>query len=351
MELRINEVIKLVEGATKQEADESLKIHHISPIDEAKEGSLSFLYNSKYNHYLYSTKASAVMVSKDFVPENNKHPYLIFVDDVYTRLISLLERFNHVNANKKGIEEPVFIGSKAEIGEGVYLGAFSYIGAGAKIGKGVKIYPNCYIGEDAVIDDNSILYAGVKVYNRCKVGKDCILHSGVVIGSDGFGHAPQSDGTYKKIPQIGNVVLKDRVEIGANTTIDRATIESTIIQQGVKLDNLIQIAHNVEIGENTVIAAQSGISGSTKIGKQCIIAGQVGFVGHIEIADGAQFGAKSGISKSIKEKNSKWFGVPLMPVNETLRLHILLKKFPEIYKQFRLMENEIKQLKDSGKQD
>jgi UDP-3-O-[3-hydroxymyristoyl] glucosamine N-acyltransferase len=347
MNITIKDLALLVNGNLdgNGQSDEVL-ISRVSPIEEAKEGSLSFLHLAKYNHYLYATKASAVLVSKDFVPEQENHPPLIFVDNVYDTFMSLLERFNHFNDSKIGIEEPVYISKNVTLGENIYLGAFSYIGKNSIIGNNVKIYPNVFIGDDVQIGDNTVIYAGVKVYHKTEVGKNNVLHSGCVIGSDGFGFAPQKDGTYNKIPQVGRVILKDYVEVGANTTIDRATMESTIIQKGVKLDNLIQIAHNVEIGDNTVIAGQTGVSGSTKIGKQCVIGGQVGFAGHIEIADGSQFGAQSGVAKSVKEENGKWFGTPIMPVNETLKLYLILQKMPELYRKINAQEKEISRLKE-----
>jgi UDP-3-O-[3-hydroxymyristoyl] glucosamine N-acyltransferase len=327
----IQDIARLTGGTYSSKGDMIIK--KISPIQEAESESLSFLYNARYFQFLSKTKASAVLVPKNFIHEEGaEYPVLIYVDDVYSSYTMLLEIFNHKKEEKNGIEEPVFINSEVTLGKDVYLGAFAYIGKHVIIGDNVKIYPNTYIGDHVNIGDNTIIYPGVKIYPDCEIGKNCIFHSGCVIGTDGFGFAPQADGTYNKIPQIGHVIIEDNVEIGANTTIDRATMEATIIRKGVKLDNLNMIAHNVEMGENTVMAAQSGISGSTKIGKNCVIAGQVGFVGHIEIADGSHFGAKSGIAKSIKEANKKWFGVPLMPYQETLRLHSILKKLPSMYK-------------------
>ncbi len=348
MKLRIKDIIEIVDGTVNDTSRLDYVVSEVSTLEEATADSISFYHNKKYQNLLYSSKAGVVMVKKNFVPERQLDKILIYVDDVYARLITILEKFNHVFDSKSGIEEPSFIGENTVYGDNVYVGAFAYLGKNLKIGDNVKIYPNCYLGDHVEVKSNTVLYAGVKIYTGCKIGENCILHSGCVIGSDGFGHAPQPDGSYKKIPQIGKVIIHNNVEVGANTTIDRAAIESTIIKSGVKLDNLIQIAHNVEIGENTVIAAQAGISGSTRIGKSCIIAGQAGFVGHIEIADGSQFGAKSGVSKSIKDKNGKWFGVPLMPVQETLRLHAILRKFPGIYKQILQMERDIKDIKNES---
>ena len=248
------------------------------------------------------------------------------------------------NRNKTGMEEPCFIHETASVGDGCYIGAFVYVGPGAKVGNGVKLYPNSYVGDDAKVGDNTIIYSGVKIYSDCEVGKDCILHSGAVVGSDGFGFAPKNDGSYEKIPQTGNVIVGDRVEIGANTAIDRATMGSTIIGDGVKLDNLIQIAHNVEIHENTVIAAQTGISGSSKIKKQCIIAGQVGIVGHITIADGTRIGAQSGISKSVNQPLTILSGTPAMQHKENLKSQAVYRKLPELMGKLREMERQIEAL-------
>ena len=343
MKISLAEIAELTGGEIDKSVDQSIEINHISTLEDAKSGGLSFLHLAKYQPSFSSTEATAVLVNKDFVPEQNVDTILIRVKDVYKCLIELLEKYNH-NVHKKGIEEPVFIGKNVELKEDIYLGAFSYISSNAIIGKNAKIYPNCFIGDGVVIGDNTVLYAGVKIYHHCKIGKDCLIHSGAVIGSDGFGHFPQADGSYKKVPQVGKVIIHDHVEIGANTTIDRATMEATIIHSGVKLDNQIQVAHNVEIGENTVIASQTGISGSTKLGKHVLVGGQVGFAGHIEIADGNQFGAKRGVGASIEEKNGKWFGVPLMPVKDTLRLFAILKKLPALYQKIVKQEKEIEEL-------
>lgn len=348
MEITVKDLSKLVNGKVK--GDQDLIIKGFSPIDEAEEGSLSFLANPKYYSFLYSTKASAVLVNDTFAPESNTHPTLIFVQDVYSTLSILLEKFNH-NANKKrGIEHYSHIEASANLGKDVYVGAFAYIGKNVILGNGVKVYPHCYIGDNTVIEDKTVCYSGVRIYDGCEVGKSCILHSGCVIGGDGFGFAPQNNGSYKKLPQTGNVKIEDNVEIGANTTIDRATMQSTIIREGVKLDNLIQVAHNVEIGKNTAIAAQSGISGSTKIGKNCIIGGQVGFVGHITIADGTKIGAQSGVSNSIREPDKKWFGSPVKPLKQAIKSSIIFKKLPELYKRIRKLEKRLDQNKSASRE-
>jgi len=344
VEITLAEICQLVSGKIDSPECDGRIITDVSGLGDAKENHLSFLHNLKYSHQFYQTKAGAVLVSHDFIPEKEYQCCLIKVSDVYASLVLLLEHFNKTY-HKTGIEEPVYISSDAVIGKNVYIGAFAYIGKGSVISDNAMIYPNTYIGENVFIGENTILYAGAKVYASCKGGKNGILHSVRVVGSDGFGHAPLPDGSYKKIPQIGNVIIHDNVEIGANTTVDRATIESTIIHSGVKLDNLIMVAHNVEIGENTVIAALTGISGSTKIGKRCVVAGQVGFVGHIQIADGSRFGAKSGISHSVEEPNKDWLGAPIMPVKDALKALKVSTKLPEMYKQIYQLEKEIERLK------
>lgn len=344
MEITLAEICRIVNGKLDNSEFASLKVDNISGLADATPNQLSFLHNLKYSNQFYQTKAGAVLVSHEFVAEKQFDTILIRVSDVYASLVLLLEVIENQN-RKVGIEEPVYISSDVTIGKNVYIGAFAYIGKGSSVADNVMIYPNTYIGENVTINDNTILYAGAKVYAGSRIGKNCILHSGCVVGSDGFGHAPLPDGTYKKIPQIGNVIIHDNVEIGANTTVDRATIESTIINSGVKLDNLIMVAHNVEIGENTVIAALSGISGSTKIGKQCIVAGQVGFVGHIQVADGSRFGAKSGISHSVNEPNKDWLGAPIMPVKDALRALKVSTKLPEIYKLVYKLEKETEDIK------
>ncbi|MBL4654458.1 MAG: UDP-3-O-(3-hydroxymyristoyl)glucosamine N-acyltransferase, partial [Bacteroidia bacterium] len=279
MKLTVQEICDLVKGSL--EGDPNAVINKVSKIEEAQSGSVSFLANPKYIQHIYETKASAVIVNDDFELENPINTVLIRVKDAYQALSKLLAHFNSNELDKNGIDQQAFIDETAQIGEDIYIGAFSYIGINAKIGKNVKIFPQCYVGDNAVIGDNTVLFSGVKVYTNCEVGNNCTLHAAVVIGCDGFGFAPVTNGAFKKVAQTGNVILEDNIEIGANTTIDRATIGSTVIRKGVKLDNLIQIAHNVEIGKHTVIAAQTGIAGSTKIGEDCQIGGQVGFAGHL----------------------------------------------------------------------
>lgn len=343
MEVTVEELNKIINGTV--EGDRSTVIEGFSPIEEADEGSLTFLSNPKYATHLYSTNASAVLVDKNFKPERQVKPTVIYVQDVYSTLSTLMETFNNEDDHKYGIEPYAQIASTADIPDNVFIGSFAYIGDNVKLGNNVKIYPHSVIHDNCIIGDHTVVDSGVKLYRDTFVGKHCILHSGVVLGSDGFGFAPQKNGSYKKMPQTGNVVIEDHVEIGANTTIDRATIRSTIIRRGVKMDNLIQVAHNVEIGENTAIAAQTGISGSAKIGKNCIIGGQVGIVGHISIADGSQIGAQSGVHNSIKEENQQWFGAPVAPIKTAIKSGVLLKKLPDIYDRLKKLEETVREFK------
>ncbi len=340
MEFTINQIAAILEGEVEGNGQE--KVRSIGKIQDAAQGAITFLANPKYENFIYTSKASAVIVKRDFKPEKSVSSTLIRVDDPYSSFTKLLEEYDRITSySKVGVEEPSFISSNAVIGENIYRGAFSYIGANVKIGNNVKIYPHAYIGDNVTIGDNCIFYTGVKIYADTVIGTDCILHAGVVIGSDGFGFAPQKDGTYNKIPQLGNVILKDRVEIGANTVIDCATLGSTIINEGVKLDNLVQIAHNVEIGSNTVIASQSGISGSTKLGKNCIVAGQVGVVGHVEIGDRVTLAAKTGLAKSVKKEGSVKFGYPAMDHKEYLRCHAIFRNLPELRERVKELEKKV----------
>jgi len=277
------------------------EVYKLSKIEEGSLGSLTFLSNPKYQNYIYSTQATITIVNKSFEPEQPIVTTLIKVEDAYQSFSKLLEYYNQVKLMKSGIEQPSVLSENVTYGEDLYLGSFCYVGKNVKIGNNVKIYPNTFIGDNVIIGDNCVFFAGVRIYSETEIGNNCVIHSGVIVGSDGFGFAPLEDGSYSKIPQIGNVILEDDVEIGSCTTIDRATMGSTIIRKGVKLDNQIQIAHNVEIGENTVIAAQTGVAGSTKIGKNCMIGGQVGVAGHITIGDNVRIQAQSGIGKSLKD--------------------------------------------------
>lgn len=277
------------------------EVYKLSKIEEGTEGSLTFLANPKYINFIYSTKATVTIVNNTFEPEQEISTTLIKVEDAYKSFSKLLEYYNQVKLMKSGIEQPSVISDGVTYGTDLYLGSFCYIGKNVIIGNNVKIYPNSFIGDNVTIGDNCVFFAGVRIYSETEIGNNCIIHSGTIIGSDGFGFAPQEDGTYSKVPQIGNVIIEDNVEIGACTTVDRATLGSTIIRKGVKLDNHIQVAHNVEIGENTVIAAQTGIAGTTKIGKNGLIGGQVGFAGHLVIGDNVKIQAQSGIGKNLAD--------------------------------------------------
>jgi len=341
MQFTAEQIATLLSGAV--EGNPEATVSQLAKIEEGLEGALSFLSNPKYEHFLYDTESSIVIVNKDLVLQKPVNTTLIRVEDAYTSFSELLKIYHAMRLERSGREEHAFVHETAQIGQGGYIGAFSYISKDVKIGNNVKIYPRVYIGDNVTIGDNSTLFPGVTVYYDCVIGTNVTIHSGAVIGSDGFGFAPQPDGSYDKIPQIGNVILEDNIEIGANTVIDRATLGSTIIHKGVKLDNLIQIAHNVEVGSNTVIAAQSGVSGSTKVGKQVILGGQVGVVGHISIADGTQVQAQSGINRSIAETFKKWGGSPIAPYTSQLRSQVVYTRLPELER--RVIELE-KLLKD-----
>jgi len=328
------------------EGDSSVVVNNFSRIEEGKQGTLTFLANPKYTHYIYTTEASIVLVNNDFKAEHPIKATLIRCFNAYAALAVLLDMVEKSKSQKAGIEPMSYIADSAILGEQVYVGAFAYIADNVKIGAGTQIYPQTYVGENVTIGQNTIIYPGAKIYQGCIIGDNCIIQAGAVIGSDGFGFAPQSDGTYKKIPQVGIVIIEDNVEIGANTTIDRAVMDATIIHKGVKLDNLIQIAHNVEVGENTAMAAQVGVSGSTKIGKQCMFGGQVGLGGHITIGDNANIGAQSGIISNI-EPNAKILGSPAIPVKDFFRSSVVFPKLPEIYRQLAQLQREIEALKSN----
>ena len=331
------------------EGNASVKVSDFSKIEEGKPGTLSFLSNPKYTQYIYDSQASIILVNKTFVAEKEVTATLIRVNDSYASLAMLLSLVDQMKPKKTGISSQAAISENAEIAENAYIAPFVYIGEGVKIGKNVRIYAGCSVDDGSQIGDNVCLYAGVKIYNDCVIGNNCILHAGVVIGSDGFGFAPTEDGSYKKIPQMGNVVLEDDVEIGANTTVDRATMGSTIIRKGVKLDNLVQIAHNVEVGDNTVIAAQTGISGSTKLGKNCTLGGQVGIAGHLQFADGTIIGAQAGVGGSIKEPNQKIQGSPAISMGNFYKSAAALKNLPELLKQIYAMQKKIEELENKLK--
>jgi UDP-3-O-[3-hydroxymyristoyl] glucosamine N-acyltransferase len=339
LEFTAQNIADLIGGKVEGNSEE--KVSTLSKIEEGRVGSLCFLSNPAYAQHIYTTLASVVIVNNDFVPENKIAATLIRVENAYHAFAKLLEVYNQIKNNKTGIEQPSFISATAKIGHNVYIGAFAYIGDDAIIGDNTKVFPQSFIGDNAVIGTNCTLFSGVKIYSDCKVGNHVTLHSGVIIGGDGFGFAPNSEGNYNKVPQIGNVVIEDHVEVGASTTIDRATLGSTIIRKGVKLDNLIQVAHNVEIGENTVIAAQSGIAGSTKIGANCMIGGQVGIVGHLTIANGVKIAAQSGIGNSITKEGEIFQGSPAFSIGEYKRSYILFRKFPEINQKINELEKLI----------
>jgi UDP-3-O-[3-hydroxymyristoyl] glucosamine N-acyltransferase len=317
----------------KVEGNENLNITGFAKIEEAKPGQITFIANPKYAHFIHTTQASVVLVSNDFNPEGELRDdiTLIRVADPYASLADLLNAFQAGKSKPKGIEQPAFIAEGVEIPEDCYVGAFAYIGKGCKIGKGAAIYPQAYLGENVVIGENSVIRSGVKIYEDCKIGNNCIIHSGAVIGADGFGFAPQKDGSYEKIPQIGAVVIEDWVEIGANTTIDRATFGATRVGKGTKLDNLIQIAHNVELGENNVFAAQTGVAGSTKIGNYNMVGGQCGFAGHIQVGDHNQFGAQSGIPNKVGS-NQRLLGYPAVDAGQFARTQVYLKRLEQLFK-------------------
>jgi UDP-3-O-[3-hydroxymyristoyl] glucosamine N-acyltransferase len=341
MQLTAHQIGLLLEGTVEGNPD--VTVNQLSKIEEAHEGSLSFLANSKYEQFVYSSGASVIIINEDFVPTQAIKATLIKVKNAYSAFSVLLEKYDElIKAKKSGIETPSFIDPSAKIGKDVFIGAFAYIGPNVTIGDGSKIYPGTYLADNVLVGKNVTLYAGVKIYFNCILGDNVIIHSGAIIGGDGFGFVKGPDGSYKKVSQIGNVIIEDNVEIGSNTTIDRATMGSTIIRKGVKLDNLIQIAHNVEIGANTVIAAQTGVSGSTKIGENCVIAGQVGIVGHISIANGSNIGAKSGVNNTIKEENQSWNGLPLLPFRESLKVQVVTRRLPDLEKRIEELENIIK---------
>lgn len=340
MQITVAELGKLLNGEVI--GNPKTIISRVSKIEEGETQSLSFLSNLKYEQYLYTTKSSAVLVNKSFEPTSQVSTVLIKVDDAYSSFTFLLEKFGNKVSTKKGIDTRAVISSSAKTGKNVWIGALTYIEENVLIGDDTKIFPNVFLGENVKVGNNCIIYSGVNIYNDCEIGNNCIIHSGTVIGSDGFGFAPLPDRSYKKIPQTGTVIIEDNVEIGSNCSIDRATMGSTIIRKGVKLDNLIQVAHNVEIGENTVIASQAGIAGSSKIGKNCIIAGQVGIVGHITIADGSVIGGQSGVNSSIKIPEKKWFGSPAFDYKESLKSSILFKQLPLLEKRVSELEYRTK---------
>jgi UDP-3-O-[3-hydroxymyristoyl] glucosamine N-acyltransferase len=342
MQFTASQLAQLIQA--KVEGNPSVTVSSFGKIEEAGPGQLSFLANPKYEDYLYTTKASLVIINENFQLRQPIDATLLRVADAYSAFATLLTNYQAMQQQQlTGIQEPSHIAKTAELGQGIFIGAFTYLGEQVKVGDQTKIYPNCYIGDQVTIGKNCVIHPGVKIYHQCMIGDEVIIHAGTVIGGDGFGFAPQADGSLKKVPQIGNVVIEDQVEIGANTTIDRATIGSTIIRKGAKLDNLIQIAHNVEVGNQTVIAAQAGISGSTKIGKGVMIGGQAGIVGHIQLGDGSKVNAQSGVSKSI-EPGKAVTGSPAYDYTQALRAQAVNRKLPELEKRIKELEQLIKDL-------
>lgn len=338
MEFTAEQIAGILEGTVV--GDSNTKVSKLAKIEEGTQGSLTFLANPKYKSYIYTTKASITIVNKDFQPESPLETTLIKVEDAYSAFTKLLEYYNQIKFNKSGIEQPSFISDSASIGDAIYVGAFTYIGDNVTIGNNVKIFPNSYIGDNVTIADNTIVFSGAKIYSDCIIGNNCVINSGAIIGADGFGFAPNDKGEYSKVPQIGNVILEDNVDIGAGTTIDRATLGSTIIRKGVKLDNQIQIAHNVEIGRNTVIAAQAGVAGSTKIGENCQIGGQVGIVGHITIGNNVKIQAQSGIGRHVKD-NEVLQGSPALAYGDYNKSYVYFKNLPKIMRNISEIEKKV----------
>ena len=331
MEFSAKQIAQIIDGIV--EGDENILVSHLSKIEEGTIGTLSFLANPAYTNYIYSTNASIVIVNKSFVLENpvKSSCTLIRVENAYESFAKLLELYNQINTEKEGVEQPSFVSSNAKIGENCYVGAFAYIGQNVSIGNHVKIYPHVYIGDNCKIGNNTTLFSGVKIYHDCLIGNNCTIHASTVVGSDGFGFAPNNEGhVFTKVPQIGNVIIEDDVEIGSNSSIDRATLGSTILRKGVKLDNLVQIAHNVEIGENTVIAGLSGIAGSTKVGKNCMIGAQVGVAGHLRIANGVKIAGQSGIGSNIDKEGEILQGSPAFNIGEFKRSYVLFRGLPKL---------------------
>jgi UDP-3-O-[3-hydroxymyristoyl] glucosamine N-acyltransferase len=339
MKFKAQQIADILEGDVIGNPEE--EVSKLSKIEEGEKGSLTFLSNPKYNAYLYTTNASVAIVNRSLVLEKEVKTTLIKVDDAYKSFSKLLEFYNEVKNNKSGREQPNFIAASSEIGENEYIGAFVYIGENVKIGNNVKIYPNTSIGDNSVIGDNTVIFSGVNIYSDTKIGENCKVHSGAVIGADGFGFAPNENGAFKAIPQIGNVIIEDNVDIGAACTIDRATLGATIIRKGVKLDNQIQIAHNVEIGENTVIASQTGVAGSTKIGQNCMIGGQVGIAGHLKIGDNVKILGQTGVTKSLGD-NQMVYGTPAINARDFNKSYVYFKNLPKVVSKINQLEKDLK---------
>lgn len=339
MIFKAKDIARLLNGAV--EGDENVTVDKLAKIEEGTQGSLSFLANPKYTSFIYKSAASIIIVDKQFTPEKAVKATLIRVDDPYAAFAGLLDHYNELKLDKRGISDQAFISPSAKIGENVYIGPFAFIGENAVIGDKTKIYPQGYVGDDVTIGTNTTLFAGVKVYAGNVIGADCIIHAGVVIGADGFGFAPQQDSHYKKVAQIGNVIIGDNVEIGANTTIDRATLGSTIIRNGVKLDNLIQIAHNVEVGENTVMAAQSGIAGSSKVGRNCMVAAQVGIIGHLNVGNNVKVAGQSGVTTNLKD-DAVVFGSPAFDAGKYRKAYVHFRNLQKLVDRIEELEKKLK---------
>lgn len=347
MEFTAKQIADFLQGEVEGNPD--VKVNNFAKIEEGKPKTLTFLSNPKYTHYIYDTQADIVLINANFKAEKEIKATLIRVADAYEALAKLLELVDKSKPAKVGIEPMSYVAESAKMGEDVFIAGFAYVSDNATIGNNSKLYPHVFIGDNVTIGNNVILYSGVKVYADCKIGDNCIIHSGAVIGSDGFGFAPQADGSYHKIPQMGNVVIESNVEIGANTVIDSAVMDSTVIREGVKLDNLIQIAHNVELGKHTVIASQSGISGSTKVGEKCVFGGQIGLAGHLKIGNNVKLGAQSGVMKDLKE-GSELIGSPAIAIRDWYKSSVIFGKLPEMYREIGQLKKEISKLKkDSSK--
>ncbi len=346
MEFSAQQIAEFLQGEVVGNTD--VKVNNVAKIEEGQAGTLCFLANPKYAHHIYETEASIVLVNKDFTPETDIKPTLVKVEDAYSAFASLLDLVNQYKHSRVGISDRASIAPSAQIGENVYIGDFVVVENNVVIGDNVKIYPQAWVGQDSKIGNDSILNSGVKIYHECTIGAFCTLHANVVVGSDGFGFAPQQDNQYKKVPQIGNVIIEDYVEIGANTAIDRATMGSTIIRKGVKLDNLIQVAHNVEIGKNTVIAAQTGVSGSTKVGSNCMIGGQVGLAGHINIPDEVKIGAQSGLASNLMKEGAVVLGSPAFDVSKYRRSYAYFRSLPQLADKISQLQKEVENLKNNN---
>lgn len=329
------------------EGDPNVEVWNVAKIEEGAPGMLSFLANPKYTPYIYETQSSVVIVNYSFVAEKSISATLIRVADAYASFAKLLTFYDQLSQDKKGVSSLAFVSSSAKCGDNIYLGEFAFVGENVTIGNNVKVYPQVYVGDGCVIGDNTVLYPGVRLYRNTVVGQRCIIHAGAVIGADGFGFAPQEDGHYEKIPQVGNVMIDDDVEIGANTTIDRSTMGSTRVHKGVKLDNLVHLAHNVEVGENSALAAQVGVSGSTHLGKNCVVGGQSGFVGHLHIADGSKFGGQCGIMGSIKEENQEFMGTPIQPLRQYLVSNARFRHIDAMARKIDELEKELEKIKSN----